>query len=386
MMNAPLYVGIILLIGLVGGKAASKINLPSVTGYILFGLLLGPSFTNIITKETIKSLQFVNELALGILALSIGAELHRLVFKKFGKTLLLVSLGDELVTFCSVFLFTYLLGLQLQLAIVLGILAMTVSPSGVFSIVKEYKTKGEFTKNLLALVAIDNLICIFVFGIVTAILQGIGNVDIGGTTLFILLITEISLAIILGILGGLAVSYMIKKKTNNNKFLVFLLGLILLNIGIANHFNLSALLINMVKGATIVNLTNKKLVLSSTLERVELPIFVLFLTLAGAKLDLSILGSVGIVGIGYIGGRLLGKIGGSFIFSNFTSLDMQIKKNIGMALTPQAGVAIGLSIIAEQKLPASGGIITGILLTGVIFFEIVGPLMLKQALKNTGEI
>ncbi|AOY74912.1 cation:proton antiporter [Clostridium formicaceticum] len=385
-MNTSLYVGIILLIGLVGGKVASKINLPSVTGYILFGLLLGPSFTNIITKETIKSMQFVNEVALGILALSIGAELHRLVFKKFGKTLFLVSLGDELITFSLVTIFTYLLGLQLQLAIVLGVLAMTVSPSGVFSIVKEYGARGEFTKNLLALVAIDNLICIFVFGIVIAVLQGIESMHLGGTTLFILLTIEIALAIILGALGGVSVSYMMNKKPNNNKFLVFLLGLILLNIGIANHFNLSALLINMVKGATIVNLTNKKLILSSTLERIELPIFVLFLTLAGAKLDLSIVGSVGIVGLGYIGGRLLGKVGGSFIFSNFTSLNMRIRKNIGMALTPQAGVAIGLSIIAEQKLPASGGIITGILLTGVIFFEIVGPLLLKQALKNAGEI
>lgn len=385
-MNATLYVGIILLVGLVGGKIASKFNLPSVTGYILFGLLLGPSFTNIVTKEMIKSFKFVNELALGILALSIGIELHRSVFKKYGKTLLSVSMGEVLITFLVVSSITYLLGLQLELAITLGILAMTISPSGVFSIVKEYNAQGSFTSNLLALVAMDNLLCSIFFGIAMAILPQIGSSNIGGTSLFVVLIKEILLVLLLGILSGIVVSFFIKKNINNNKFLVLLLGVILLNTGIANQLNLSALLLNMATGATIVNLVNKKMVVSSTIERVELPIFVLFLTLAGAKLDLSIVSSVGIVGLGYIAGRLLGKIGGSYLASGLTSLDIKARRNIGMALTPQAGVVIGLSAVAEQRLPISGGIITGVVLTGVIFFEIAGPLLLKQSLKNTGEI
>jgi len=385
-LNTPLYIGIILLVGLVGGKVASKVNLPSVTGYILFGLLLGPSFTNIVTKELIYKFNFINDLALAILALSIGAELHRSVFKKYGKTLFLVSIGDELVTFSLVTLLTYLLGISLEIAVILGVLAMTVSPSGVFSIIKEYECRGIFTKNVLALVAIDNLICIILFGIVMAIIQGLEGTHMGGYALFGALLLEILMTLLFGVVSGFIVAKLMKRSTSDNKILVFLLGVLLVNTGIAIALDLSALLLNMTMGSTIVNLIDRKIRMARMLERVELPVFVLFLTLAGAKLDIGMISTVGIVGIGYIVGRLGGKVGGSFIASGFTNLEMGIRKNIGLALTPQAGVAIGLSIIAEQKIPQADGIITGVVLTGVIFFEIVGPLLLKQALKNTGEI
>jgi Kef-type K+ transport system membrane component KefB len=383
-MNYPLYVAVILFVGLLGGKIASKFKLPSVTGYIIFGLLLGPSFTNIITKDVLKSMQFVNHLALGILALSVGAELHLGMFKKYGKSLFFVSIGSGIFTFSLTTILTYLLGLDIKLSLVLGVLAMTVSPSGVFSIIKEYRASGVFANNVLALVAIENLLCIVTFGIITAIFQGLQSTNSSGAMLILTVVIEILFAVILGALTGITTSYAIKKRFNNNKFLVFLLAIILLNTGLAIQYNLSALLLNITTGAVVVNLTNKKITLSSTLERVELPVFVLFLTLAGAKLDLSVISSVGLVGIGYIAGRLLGKIGGSFIGSTFTDLETNIQKNIGMALTPQAGVAIGLSVIAEQKLPHSAGIITAILLSGIIFFEIVGPLLLKRSLKNTG--
>lgn len=385
-MNYSLYIAIIMLVGLLGGKLASKIKLPSVTGYIIFGMLLGPSFANIITKDMIKSFQFVNQIALGILAISIGAELHRAVFKRFGRTLFLLAFGDGVITAGSVALLTYFFGVPIEFAIILGILAMTVSPSGVLSIIKEYQAKGSLTRTLLALVAIENLNCILLFGVASAVLVGLNNTEMQGLQLVLILIKEIGFAIIVGGIIGAIVAYVFRKKPNNSKFLVFLLGVILLNTGIANEFNLSALLINMTTGAVLTNLINRKMVLASTLERIELPIFVVFLTLAGAKLDISILSTVGFVGVGYIAGRLLGKVGGSYISSSFTNLEIKVRRNIGMALTPQAGVAIGLSIIAEQKLPHSNGLITGIVLSGVIFFEVVGPLLLKKALKNAGDI
>ncbi len=385
-MNYSFYVAIVMLVGLLGGKLASKAKLPSVTGYIIFGMLLGPSFSNIITKDMIKSLQFINSLALGILAISIGAELHRAVFKRFGKTLFLMSLLDGIITAGSVALMTYLLGIPIEFAIILGILSMTVSPSGVLSIIKEYQAKGNLSKTLLALVAIENLNCIILFGVASAVLAGISNTDMVGGQLVMLLAKEVFLAVFIGAIVGAVTAYIFKQKPNNSKLLVFLLAVILLNTGIAEELNLSALLVNMTTGAVLTNLINRKMILSTTLERVELPIFVVFLTLAGAKLDISVLSTVGMVGIVYIAGRLLGKIGGSYISSGFSGLEDKVRKNIGMALTPQAGVAIGLSIVAEQKLPHSNGLITGIVLSGVIFFEVVGPLLLKKALKNAGDI
>ncbi|KAB3530070.1 cation:proton antiporter [Alkaliphilus serpentinus] len=384
--NYPLLVGALLLLGLLGGKLAKKVKLPSVTGYILLGLFIGPSFLNIVTKEMIKSMAFINHLALGILALSIGSQLHRYVFFKFGKDLFLLAIGDGLFTFTLVSGLTYLVGMPFEYAILLGVMALTVSPSGVITIIKEYGAKGNFSKNVMALVAIENLNCIILFGIVAAVLQGLKSTDSSGFMLFLALLKELGLALLVGSIAGMANSYLIKKKPNNSKFLVFLLGVILINTGIAVEFGLSSILINMTTGATIANLINRKFVLSSTLERVELPVFVIFLTLAGAKLDIALFGSVGIIGIAYIAGRLIGKIGGSLIAGRITTLSDSYRRNVGFALTPQAGVVIGLSIIAEEKMPQSNGLITGIVLTGVIFFEIVGPLLLKRALKNTGEI
>ncbi|MCD5410872.1 MAG: cation:proton antiporter [Clostridiales bacterium] len=385
-MNYPLYIGIILIIGLIGGKIASRVKLPSVTGYILIGLVLGPSITNIITKELIQSVQFINQLALGILAISIGMELHRYVFRKFGRTLLIVALGEGVLTFAIVSTFIYLLGMPISVSLVLGVLAMTVSPSTVMSILKEYKTKGKFSKNLAALVAIENLNCIVVFAVVTAILLAFKNAHITGFAVAILIIKEIGLAVAIGAISGLILATIIKKRPSNNKFLVLLLGVILVNTGIAQMLGLAALLLNMTTGAVITNLINRKQIMKAALNMVELPIFVAFLTLAGAKLDLSILLSIGLTEVAYIIGRLSGKIGGTYIFSKFTDLPNVTRNNIGLALTPQAGVVIGLSVIAEQKFPEMTGVITGIVLTGVIFFEVVGPLLLKRALINTKEI
>lgn len=384
-MNSSLLLGFVLLIGVIGGKVASKAKLPSVTGYIIFGLFVGPSFLNIITKEAIYAFQPVNQLALGILSLSIGSELHYAVFKKYGNNLFKLFLGEGIMTFALVAGLTYLLGMQIEFAILLGILALTVSPSGVISVVKESGSKGPFTQNLLALVAVDNLFAILSFGIVSALLQGLGHTETAGVTLIFEVLLEIFLTFGIGIIMGLTLTYIIKKRPATAKFTVILLGFVFLGTGIADQFALSALLLNMTMGATITNLTLRRSVIATSLERVELPVFVAFLTLAGAKLDTSVLITSGLVGAGYIGGRLAGKVIGSYTGAGFTDLTVKMRKNLGLALTPQAGVAIGLSVIAEQKFPQSNGLLTGIVLSGVIFFEVVGPLLLKKALDNVGE-
>lgn len=386
MMSHPLYVGLILLAGLIGGNLASKLKLPSVTGFIIFGLILGPSFTNVVTKDMIKTYSFINDLNLGMLSVIIGSQLHMKILKRYGKDLIKVSIGDLLFTFIFVCFGSWLLGMDKYIAITLGILAMTVSPVGVLTVIKEH-TAGhelsEFSQNALTMVAIDNLLCIIIFGVVSAIIQALSGSSITGAGLILQVLRELLLAVGIGIISGSIILYLIRIKTNNNKFLVYILSFILLNTGLANYFGISALLINMTTGAIVTNFTINRALLMQTFERIELPIIIMFLTLAGAKMDLKIASSVGVIGAVYIAGRLGGKVLGSYIFSSFTNLDLKTRKNIGLALTPQAAVAIGLSIIAEQKIPTSNGIITGVVLTGVLFFEIAGPLLLSKALKNT---
>lgn len=384
-MTTTLYVSLLLLVGLTGGWLTSKINLPSVTGYILSGLILGPSVLNIITGDVYNSLGFVNELALGILAISVGTELHRDMIKRLGRDLTILSVANTLLSFVLTTAFTYFLGLPITYALVLGALSMTVSPSGVVSMVKETRARGEMTQTLLGLVAFDNLITIIVFGIVVAFVTSVGNTDANNLTLILSVFLDIIFAGLIGLGVGLFVAFFIRQMLPNDRLLVIIGAAILFNSGIATVLTLSPILINIVAGATITNLTNRKGLVSEVISRMELPIFVVFLTLAGAHLDIAIFARVGLIGMAYIGGRLIGKVLGAFAASHVTSLSQKSRQNIGLSLLPQAGIAIGLATIAEQSVPGAKGVLTGVVLTGVVFFEIVGPLILARALKNTGE-
>lgn len=384
-MPYTLIVAILMLAGLIGGSLANKSRLPTVTGYILFGLVLGPSFLNLITTDIYNNLTFVNDLALGMLAVSIGAELHTQMFKRFGKNLSIISLGNSFSTALLVTLATWMLGMEFRFALILGVVSMTISPSGVVAVVKDKKAKGEMTQNLLGLVALDNLICIITFGIVVAFIQSAGASDTSGAAALMGALLDILLAAILGIVVGFIFSYFVQRQLDNDRSLVLLLALILLNTGLSNWLGYSPILTNIMTGVAITNLTNRKAWLASLLDRVELPIFIVFLTLAGAKLDLAIIPTVGLIGLGYIVARVIGRVFGTYLFASFTDMSSKVKKNLGFGLLPQAGIAIGLATIAERNVGGDPGVITGIVLTGVIFFEIFGPLLLEKAINNVGE-
>ncbi|MER2063936.1 MAG: cation:proton antiporter [Alkalibacterium sp.] len=384
-MTYSLYVAILLLVGMAGGKIASKVGLPTVSGYILLGLLLGPSVLNFITGEVYGNLFFVNELALGMLAISVGTELHYRVFKTFGKNLVTISLGNAVLTVTLVTLFTWGLGLPIGYALILGTLGLTVSPAGVVEVVKDTKAEGEMTQNLLGLVAFDNLVAILSFGMMVSFVQSFGNEGASGIALVGSVLADIGFGLLIGILSGLFIAYFIRQKTSNEKLLPLMLAAILFNTGIASMFGLSPVLTNIVAGIAITNLTNRKVLVASILNRIEMPVFIVFLTLAGAHIDISVVGRVGLAGLGYIAARAAGKYFGSLFFSQFTHLDKKVRKYIGLGLFPQAGIAIGLATIAEQSLPQVSGAITGVILAGAVFFEIFGPMIVGKALNAVGE-
>ncbi|MBV1757916.1 MAG: cation:proton antiporter [Dethiosulfatibacter sp.] len=385
-MNYPLYVSIIMLLALAGGNICMKARLPSVTGFIVVGLVLGPSFTNIINSEIVESMTFVNDLAMGILAISLGAELHWPTLKRYSKDLPPLVIGEIVLTILMVSLLSYLFGLSFQVSIILGVLAITVSPSGIVPVIQEYGGKGPLTQNLLAMVAIDNLIGIVLFGTVLALFEGFAQEAASGFGLILLVLLELMAAILIGIVVGYTLVHFIKKNVGNTQFLVILIGLILLNIGIANQFHLSAMLINMITGLVITNLRNRSMTLSATIERVQLPIIIVYMTLAGARINLGVAAALAVSGGVYIIGRFTGKVLGSYLLSGLTDLSRKVRKNIGLGLIPQAGITVGLSILAEQKIPEAQGVITGIVLTGVVFFQVLGPIMVAKALNNANEV
>lgn len=388
LLNTILAISLILLAGVIGGKLASMVRLPSVTGYLLMGITLGPSLLNSIPQEVLYELAFINEVALGVIAFSIGGELTRERLKRMGQNLTRVFLGEAILTFSLVFLISYSISRSLPLSLLLGVLSLATAPGAIIVILKDYEAKGEFPQVLLSLVALDNLFCIISFGLITSILQVLYY---EGSSFSFLLIGAILGNIILsfgvGIICGYSLIILSRYSLPKNKQLVILLGVILLGVGIGIAFHLSSLLITMVIGFMVINYATRPSSFFYLLNTIDTPILVAFLTLAGLKLDIRVLGQVGLLGLGYILARLVGKILGAHIGALFcTQMPDSFKYNIGLALTPQAGVAIGLSVLAQQKLPLPEGLIVSLILSTVIIFELIGPLLLKKALLASGSI
>ncbi len=376
--------GAILLLGLLGGKLANKVSLPSVTGYLVAGLIIGPSVLNLIPDSTLNNLEPINELALGIIAITIGGELTKDKLKLVKQQLPPIFLAETVLTFLFVTTTIYLISKSLPLAFVLGILSLATAPAAIISVLKEYKARGEFPRLLMSIVALDNLICIMGFGIITSLLGILFYQSIDPSNgLLIAIFGELLLSLFLGIGFGIIILFLNRNSFSDDKLLVINLGMLLFAVGIAETFGLPSLFVAMLMGVIIANFSKSAKRIFRLITQVEFPILVAFLTLAGVKLDLGIVGDIGFLAIGYVLARLAGKIGGARIGAIFSKdLPKRSRQSIGMALTPQAGVAIGLAILAEEKLPIEDGVVITLILSTVIFFELIGPVLVKKALQN----
>ncbi len=382
-MNEVLALGIVLLVGVGGGFLAKRVNLPSVTGYLVGGILVGPSVLGLVPTDVLYQLESINQLALGVIALTIGAELRIGTLKRLGSNIGRVFLVEAGTTFIFILSATMILGAPFSLALILAVLGIATAPGAIMSCVREVPSRGTFCRVLLTTVALDNLMAIAAFGIAVSLLQ-IGPIASVGALSFIwLLLRSLLLAAVLGALTGMFLTVVSIKTQNASIILVTTLGAIMVTVGLAATTDIPALLAAMVAGSFLINASPSPQRLLRSLETVEPPILVAFLTLAGIKLDFAVLPSVGLLGLGYIIARFAGKALGSRIGAHFTDMPRSWRHNIGMALTPQAGVAIGLSIIAEQKLPFPPGTITTLILGAVVVFEIIGPVLVKRALTLT---
>lgn len=384
-MNIPMALGIILLAGSGGGKLARYLNLPSVTGNLLAGLLVGPSVLNLVGRDTLAGFSPINELALGIIALSIGAEMRWGVLRNVAKDSVKIFAFEAGITFSLVLSLLMIAGVPINLALIFATLGIATAPGAIIACLRENPTKGNFSRALLTVVVFDNLFAIVMFGLITSFLQaGVSFSGFATMTSALEAFMNISVSIFLGILAGIFLVLTSKWAKSDSRILASVLGAIFLTVGLATMFDVPSLLANITAGIIYVNFSKSYKRIEKALFPVEGPIILLFLTLAGAKLELRTLPALGIIGVVYIGARFVGKIAGSRIGAEMTEFPDKWKKNMGKALSPQAGVAIGLAVIAEQKLPFAENTVITVILAAVVVFELVGPILLKRALKECG--
>lgn len=406
-VSALLIIGLITILGYYFGKNIKNIKLPSIIGYMLLGVLIGPSLFGIIDDAAQANLGFITEISLGFVAFSIGLELRMLTLKKLGSSIIYIILIESLGAFVVVFGSIYLLTGNLPMALIFAALAPASAPAGTVAVIKEYKARGSLTQALYAVVGFDDGLGIIIFGFTAALVEflltgqsGRQNSNFGMAMLHPLI--ELGLSSLIGLVFGGIFSWLVRKLKNSEDIIVLLFGFILIVSGMCVTFNLSLIFSNMVMGFLIVNTQPHGLVkkIHDQLQRYLPILFILFFTLAGTNLHINKLPALGLIGVVYAFARAVGLVGGSRIGARLGRASDKIRKYIGLGILSQAGVAIGLALIVKKDLAGMGkllpsGITTGdhigaVVLTTItvtcIFFEFIGPILAKYGLKKAGEI
>ncbi|MDO4572658.1 MAG: cation:proton antiporter [Clostridia bacterium] len=386
-MNALFYVALAMLAGLLLTRVVKLAHLPNVTGYLVAGLLIGPSCLNLVGRESLAGLDILSSMALGFIAFSIGVEFKLSSVRHIGGRCIVITLCQALGAVLLVDLALCACGFELPLALTLGAIATATAPAATLMVVRQYRAKGPVTNTLLPVVAMDDAIGLVIFSISVAVAGALsGGAAAGFTSVIVKPFAEILLSLLAGgALGVLAALSMRLFHSRANRLCVCVM-LVLLGCGLAARFGLSDLLLCMAAGAVYVNLFDDSPHVLEGMDAWTPPLFLLFFVISGAELDLAILPSVGLLGLVYLLARSLGKYFGAFAGAAIVRAEPNIRKYLGVTLLPQAGVAIGMAQIAVAKLPAYGARIQAVVLAATLVYELAGPVLTKLALQRAGEI
>lgn len=387
-MDLFFKLSIIILIGLVGGRVAKKLKLPSVSGYIVAGLILGPSFIDLVSHQDLGSLSFITDIALAAIAFSIGNEFLLSDMKKVGKRTLILTVAEVIGALAVVFIAMFFIFKQpFEFSLVIASMSAATAPAGIVMVIRELRADGPLVKTILPVVALDDALGIMVFGVALSLAKMTSGLE--EFTVFKIIsapLIEIFGSLLLGFLLGVILTYLAKKAKGRDELLKISLAFILAAVGASNFFNLSPLLTAMMMGGTLVNLKQNSKRVFGTLNEFTPPINLLFFTLAGMSLDLKVLASVSLLGVGYIFARASGKIIGAGVGARALGESITMQKYLGLSLLTQGGISIGLSSIVASELPQFSESIITVILFSVLVFEIMGPILAKVAITRAGEV
>ena len=385
-LNTVLYLAILIFSGLIFAKLAKLVKLPNVTGYLVAGLLVGPSVLGIIPETALSGFDIISEVALGFIAFSIGSEFKLSYFKKVGIAPVIIAILEAMLAVVAVVIGLLVAGFSLPFSLVLGSIAAATAPAATIMVIKQYKAKGPVTETLMSVVALDDAVALIAFGFaVTAAKSMTAVAETNLVESILAPFIEIFGALILGFALGLLFMLPLKFFRSSSNRLIITIGMVFLAVGISNLIGVSALLCCMAMGAMLVNVSNSSSELLKLVDGITPPIFLLFFAVSGAELNLSVI-PIGLVGVLYIVLRVVGKLSGAWLGAKVTKSPPQVSKWLGYTLVPQAGVAIGLTLVAQTVVPEYADTIRAVVLCGTLVYELIGPMVSKIALQKAGEI
>jgi len=403
-----LSTGTLLISGYFLGKLSALIRLPEITGYIIAGFILGDSALGIVHHEMSKSLQVVTDVALGLIALTIGGEFLISKLKRMGGEVLILTASQIFLTLAAVTFSLWLLKLPLPFALMLGSIATATAPAATVAVVQSLRAHGPFVDRLYGIVALDDAGAVIIFGVIFAVVSVMltGNssgavmgtsitashsTGIGSAAVILGAFKEVFLSILLGAAVGWIIHALAHRRSHSGELTIIALGWIFLLTAISLVFHLSPLLANIAAGMIIINLSPRNYRIFRNLEPLTPPIYALFFAIAGTKLNPGIFAQRDILvyGLVFIGARAFGKISGVWGGAILAKSRANVRKYLGICMLPQAGVAIGLVLMiqtspmvalldSEQR--SIIAMMVNIILLSVFFNELSGPPLSKMAI------
>jgi len=398
-METLFFVGLIMVLGSFMKSISKKTKILNVVGYLILGLIIGPEVLNIIPQHFIDDTHLITDLSLSLISVLVGANLKYNVLKEVWVQIVVISIFEAIFTFLFISTIFYILfdfldfgfvnNYRLIISVIFGGLASATAPATILAVIHELKVKGKFSSFLLGVVATDNAISLIFFSfivIISSTIMGVGSCSY--STVF-MIIPTILLTIGVGVMGAM-ISELIDRifKDNGSIKTTSTLGMIFLVYSLSRHWGLEPLLASLVMGVVMSNLSGEFYLVKKEFDHhLKDIIFLLFFTISSMHLNISFLLAMPLVIILYIIFRILGKIIGVWTGGKLSGADKHIQNYLGLALFPQAGIAIGLSLSLQNQagFEVIAPIILNVIIATTMVHEFIGPMLTKYVLKKSGE-
>lgn len=391
--NPLLVLATILAVGVVFGSLAKRLHLPRVTGQILIGVLIGSSGLHLFDHHAVEGLQPMTHFALGLMAVTIGAHLNVRRLRNAGKRLFFLVLFESTLTPVLVYVaLRFGTSAGNAAALLCAAIAISTAPATIVALVQEARARGVFVKTLVAAVALNNMACILLFELARAAVQPELGLGESGTSTFIKPLEQLGAALALGSGGALLLTGLTQLGVVRDRLATAAMTTILLVSGLASWFDASPLLACLFLGFLQANVLREREEIADRLFADFQPaVLAAFFTLAGMELNLDEARTSFLIAVPFVVARATGKYFSADWAMRLARATDRVRKNLGFALIPQAGVAVGLVVLLEEEVASRGGdqavadVVVTVVLTAVVIAELIGPILTRMALVRSGE-
>ncbi|MBT8115482.1 MAG: cation:proton antiporter [Arenicella sp.] len=374
-----LSLGGILFLGLLTSTVAARTFLPRVTMLLLLGVLIGDHGLQILSGRFSQHFDVIANLTLMMVGFLLGGKLNKETFTRSAKQVVWISVTTAVVTALVVCFGLLSMGVGFEISLLLGTIAAATAPAAVVDVVSESGIDNRFTDSLLSIVALDDVWALLLFALAMAVVANAGSAVTDFAFLFQSL-REVVGAIGLGVLLGIPAAFLTGRIREGQPMLLEAVGVVALCGGMALWLEVSYLIACIVLGSVVVNLAKHHESPFHAIEDIESLFLIVFFVVAGASLELHALKAIGYLGALYIVLRSLGKYFGAWLGACLGQADQSTSHWMRFALLPQAGVSIGMALVASTHFPKYQQTLLTLVISSTVFFEIIGPIYTRWAI------